>query len=125
MSQTSFKYDYDNSGNLIQRSIQVFPNPTARFSKKENVSELKDSIPDLNVYPNPAFNDLNIEGSLPLESKDAEIVLLNSQGQILKKIKYGGNSTKIDVSSLQAGMYYLNIAYSKKERRGYKVIITK
>lgn len=55
----------------------------------------------INVYPNPACNVINIVGIKPDHTK-----LFNMQGQWIKT--YTDGSTTIDISTLPSGIYYLH-----------------
>ena len=57
----------------------------------------------IKIFPNPAKDELNIITSNTLSS---EIEILNVMGAVLIKTK---NKTKIDISSLNAGVYFLNV----------------
>ena len=70
---------------------------------------------DFKVYPNPAENELYVEGV-----ENAELLILNMQGQIVLKIQLNSDK-KIDVSNLKSGMYMLNIIGAKSSLT-YKIL---
>lgn len=115
-------FSYDAGGNMTQRSLQVLAG-----AKLSNLT--KDSLvtPELNfkIYPNPTNTDLKIEGELPDKISSAKIALLNVNGQVLRQdIYYSGELKSINVSDLKAGMYILELQYSKKKKSSYKIIVT-
>jgi hypothetical protein len=58
----------------------------------------------MNVYPNPANNNLFIEPDT--ESREYFIELINISGQVLKQKRKTGK-TEIDISELPPGLYFL------------------
>ena len=57
------------------------------------------------VYPNPVKTNLTVAGT----DKNARINLLNLNGALLQSIITQDNTTEIDVSSLQQGLYLLQV----------------
>ena len=66
---------------------------------------------DIRVYPNPATNQLIIEG-IVLDRK--EIRIFNTLGQEFQNIKLIDNTT-IDVTNLPTGMYFLKLNTGTKK----------
>jgi hypothetical protein len=63
-------------------------------------------VSGLNVYPNPAANNLVIEGEVELSTA----YIYNSSGQLVKSVKdIKSNTVDIDVSGLNSGLYLVNI----------------
>lgn len=125
ISQTTVVFAYDAAGNQVQRNIIIVLNPRLGnpFHEKE---EKRDSATVVNfkVFPNPTKDVINIEGDLPEGTESAKIFLFNTTGQILKTDTYSGTEKPINVSDLKAGIYYLEVNYSKKNLATYKIIIT-
>lgn len=118
---------YDASGNIIERKIQVVM--VGRIGKFDELkiakdSTLVDNFSEIKIYPNPANTYLNIEGRLPENVAEARLRLINSSGVILKTDFYVGQLKTINVSSLSNGLYILEMQYSKKEAKSFKVIIS-
>ena len=59
----------------------------------------------ISVFPNPVQETLTVNGV----KKDALINVYSMNGALLKTVKAQDNSTKVDVSSLQQGIYFLQI----------------
>jgi hypothetical protein len=59
------------------------------------------------VYPNPVREYLTISGT----EKNEKISLLDMNGTILRTVFSKESSTEIDVSSLQKGVYLLQVGY--------------
>ncbi len=67
--------------------------------------------PEINAFPNPADETLNISLEFPYDV-NAQIVLLNSMGQIVLPIGWSQTFSyekTVDVSNLGTGVYYLMI----------------
>lgn len=73
-----------------------FTNETASIMENDDVAFL--------FYPNPASSIVNIKGN---KAKIKEITLLNYLGQIV--LKQDGSVDKLDVSTLQKGLYMMQI----------------
>ncbi|MGC9344955.1 MAG: T9SS type A sorting domain-containing protein, partial [Bacteroidales bacterium] len=59
------------------------------------------------VYPNPAGDFLNIQ--LPESTLKAQLVLINLQGQMVKRIQINENNSRISLSDLESGFYMLRL----------------
>jgi len=79
------------------------------------VSEVK--VPELNVqvFPNPATDKINV---LLSHQQKASITLRNLNGQIVKSQQAEFNSNIIDISDLEAGVYVVEV----KEENSSKVL---
>ena len=78
--------------------------PTMNFTSSVSENNL-----DITVYPNPAENVLNIDAAESLTS----VKVIGMDGRIVIDNKVDGNSTSVDVSSLDAGSYYYEVVSSK------------
>lgn len=68
---------------------------------------------DINIYPNPASNQINIQGLK--QAKTETISIVNSIGQIVFESNNGfSNLNQFDVSSLKSGIYYLRVLSKDK-----------
>ncbi|MDG1767074.1 MAG: fasciclin domain-containing protein [Flavobacteriales bacterium] len=59
---------------------------------------------NLNIYPNPAADQMTIAGDLPV---NARMFITDASGRIIMSDNFFGSRT-IDVSSLESGMYFLS-----------------
>lgn len=71
-------------------------------SLKENSSEL-----NINIYPNPAEDNINIE--LKNEIK-GNVVITNQLGQVVKEMNIDGKELTIDIEDLTSGIYFINVS---------------
>ena len=94
-------YDKDNIGDSISVVYEFITPPDLRIRTCfEGVS--------LSVYPNPAVDYLNVEvNGLPL--KPISVVLYDAVGKKVKTLSMTSNSSKVSVSNLEQGVYYLQI----------------
>lgn len=101
--------------NIDARSNLSMAEPTLLKVDKSDI--------DIKVYPNPAVEIVNVElGDIDVVS---EIKLFNSQGQlvsVLPKVEY---KNKINVSTLNSGMYLIAITNNNGERVTRKIMIQK
>jgi hypothetical protein len=117
-SQNAIKYDYDAAGNMTQKYIQVI---NMRVAKKE---QLKDSLLDFKIYPNPTKDQITIEGALYKNSKEAKISIYNINGALVMSDTYSGFKKTIQLSNFNSGIYFLEIKYSRERANNYRIVIT-
>jgi hypothetical protein len=78
-------------------------------------------IKDVNVYPNPANEQLNI--SIPALGEAVTVSIYNLNGQVVKTTQLEGNMiTPIDISTLSGGMYLVRIVSAEGTLRVTKKI---
>jgi hypothetical protein len=71
----------------------------------ENTSE--DQIQEINIYPNPAKEMLNIE--IPALDQNILISIFNTDGKLVKSMQAAGNTkTNLDLSSFSTGLYLVH-----------------
>jgi hypothetical protein len=76
------------------------------------IVEINNDIESLNIYPNPASDQITIEFDLA-ETKNTSMEIKNVLGQTIKKDNsdffVGTNNIKIDVSKLPKGLYFVQL----------------
>ena len=90
-----------------KKGNEVWGEPTSVSSKKSSFKKLR-------VFPNPTKSHISIQGIDPRKIK-----LIDIQGKEIFEIKFSRDSNEIDVSTLENGMYILQIQteeniYSKR-----------
>jgi GEVED domain/Secretion system C-terminal sorting domain len=94
----------DFNGNFTYSSIVVV--------KGDKIASLK--VTD--CYPNPANRDVNLIVTSPIEDK-ITLVVTDVTGKVLQRnqtgLLAGNNKVKLDVSTLNSGMYFIKILCSK------------
>lgn len=73
------------------------------FGPTVNVPEVVNNKVNMNIYPNPAVDQLNVQ-----LSKNADMVIYNIMGQVVRTQEghVGGNT--IDLNGLNAGVYFIS-----------------
>jgi hypothetical protein len=94
-------YRVFNKNNPLDSATLYF---NISYSKPSGLNDLMEN--NLNIYPNPVTNKINIETMLDLQNVTLKIV--NSLGEIVMK-KQLISDTGFDVSNLKNGVYFLNI----------------
>jgi hypothetical protein len=77
-----------------------------------------DSIDDINIYPNPSFGKINITSSHDIQN----VKVFDMLGR-LAYIKNGIEGNSMDLSSLQKGIYILNISDNNGKMFNHKLIL--
>ncbi|HPE75164.1 MAG TPA: glycoside hydrolase family 44 protein [Draconibacterium sp.] len=77
------------------------------------VDEIKRPDFDLNIYPNPAKETLNID-FIQAGNKEVTFEIFNASGQSINKFKYqnsfiGKNHIETDISKLENGIYWISV----------------
>ena len=110
---------YQSSFTIFNDSLQSSNRIT--YSQYCNSMGIEDQnkLDEINIYPNPVIEILNID--VPLELIDGELVLLNMFGQELQKKIISNKLTEINLSNFESGSYFIFI---KKEAvvNKYKII---
>ncbi|WP_298541870.1 polysaccharide lyase [uncultured Aquimarina sp.] len=77
-------------------------------------------VDSFSYYPNPANNSIFMNG---IDASVHEIVIYSVNSQIVKSIKLGKeNSTSINVESLNAGLYFIELRSFKGGSKRYKLV---
>lgn len=88
-----------------------------------SLSYVEDKNP-ISVFPNPAFNEINLINQGP--NKINSLSILNGLGQIQEVTEtVNQNTISIDVLHLTSGIYYLIINFNNGEKRIEKISIIK
>ncbi len=94
-------YRVFNKNNPLDSATLYF---NISYSKPSGLNDLMEN--NLNIYPNPVTNKINIETMLDLQNATLNIV--NSLGEIVMK-KQLISDTEFDISNFKNGVYFLNI----------------
>jgi PKD repeat protein len=85
---------------FVQTSDEIKPKTTTGITKVTAKDGLK-------IYPNPAKNLINIENQNGLFN---QVKIMNAVGQLIKDISLKNGTNKVDISEMNAGIYYLLIS---------------
>jgi hypothetical protein len=121
-------FDYDNSGNQINRRFiyvasGVYKNSGLKANDENKLLDT-DIYEDIKYYPNPVISELFIKWKNQDENYVNHIELYSINGQLIKKFD---NLTKsdeinIDFQGFMSGYYILNLIYSNGEIKNLKII---
>jgi len=78
----------------------------------QNINELTETSQELNIYPNPANNFVQIEWNV---SSNQKIEIFNITGQEIYSNQLTDNNLKINVSSFEKGIYVLRVGNITKK----------
>lgn len=121
--ENNLVFSYDKAGNLMQRKVQTMVGGRLGKINSKDSSHVQPAE-NFKVFPNPTNQYINLEGDLPVHILQADVILSNLEGKVLKTDQYYGKTKALDISTLKSGMYLLEMRYSKEERTTYKIIIT-
>lgn len=113
----SVTYTYGDRGSFDITMTAKEEGTNASFTKvkrvtvdfRDNIEEIEDLI-SLNIFPNPAFNTLNINMSLN-DVETINVAVLDMHGRVVytNEMNSNGINEKIDVSNFAAGLYQVRI----------------
>lgn len=98
----------------------IMTNPTA------NAIETYQNIPLVSkVYPDPAKSEINIDFNKSITDKNATVTIYNGMAKLVKAFAITdlANTTKINVTNLKNGTYFVYIKYGDKNEC-HKLVIT-
>ncbi|MCB2219268.1 MAG: T9SS type A sorting domain-containing protein [Bacteroidetes bacterium] len=97
------------NGNGSTSGDQIHLSQFVPGSINVGISENKED--DLKIFPNPSEGIVNISKNSVSES---DLTVLNVNGQVVFKEKTNGKQTKIDLSFLKKGVYFIQIDQSTR-----------
>ena len=74
-----------------------------------SVSNFEKTDNNLNIYPDPASDNITIEGT-----QNAVVEILNLQGQLIKSFVTNDIHTTLNISALEKGMYFIEVKTDSK-----------
>jgi hypothetical protein len=80
------------------------------------LTKVADALPTLsvNIFPNPASSEINIDLHLLEGQGKVELILLNLNGQVVQQqTSLSGGISKMDVADLPSGIYFLKLQTAK------------
>jgi hypothetical protein len=114
---TGYRFVEWNDGDTNNpRSITVTQdtNFMAIFGRYVSITDIE--APAINVYPNPAKDNITI--ILPEGNSNMVFTLYDMQGKALIKQDINNNKDVVDISRLAAGIYLYNLTYGKQDYKG-------
>ncbi len=101
--ETMYIADQDNN------RIRMVRDTTQDYTNIQNLSAPKNG---LRIYPNPASNELIVDGA-----EGSELTIYNTIGQSFNKLRMTKNKEEIDVSKLVPAMYIIQIISPSGEKQ--------
>lgn len=109
-----FKFRFDGSGgnNIYIDDINLYSGAPSDNLITSGISENTSLIHELEVYPNPADEELNVHFTIPSD-QDVLIQIQDVSGKVtqnqLVKAKVGSNLVMMNTEKLSSGLYFMNI----------------
>lgn len=112
----SFRAADDDPGHLVKAAIDLFEVAEGTVG----VYSIIDENIKINAMPNPSQNTFSVTYDM-LEA--GELLLSNSQGQILTKIKLSNNTGNLNIGdNLDSGIYFLQIQSADKISKPLRLV---
>lgn len=96
----------DASGNQFNATINGATWSTDFICSGVSINEI-DKLINMDIYPNPANGDLNIQAE---ELQIEEVLIKDLNGKILIKQSVNNSSASVDLSILSTGSYYVEVS---------------
>ena len=131
----SIGYEYDASGNRTHRTIYLpsrqssleneidAPQTRATITEEASMPKYEDFLGERKVviYPNPTRGMIRIEFQGYGEMNNAQLLLYNMQGNLLRQVNNVESSATLDLTPYPAGMYILVLSEGKS-RSQWRII---
>lgn len=117
-SLTKREFICNNTGSVMYRTGKV---AMENAVTETAVKDLKEEVIKINaIMPNPTTGRFTVTLSQPL--KNANILLLNTNGSVIERKKESGSTLSFDVSKHASGTYYVRIENEGGSSITFKVI---
>ena len=133
-------FNYDNSGNRTDRSIEVvllkkqnstIKNDTLNTQDlstltKDSVNQIAPSTDDkFNVFPNPVNEILNIQYTSENSILEYSFQIFDESGRLFYSGKLTQNKNEVNLGKAKSGIYYLVVTSTNGENRFFWKLIKK
>lgn len=118
-------YDMSPNGRYICGFGMYGETPTAYvfdLFHTVGIDEMEAAQVKASVYPNPASEELHVDLPFDYTELDTTLTLVNMQGQVVRKLDAPSTSNTIDIRSLSAGIYLLDVN-ANGSHKTFKVIV--
>lgn len=118
----------ENDYGLSADSIDFKLKNSVQTNVKNYFSESgKLKVGDIEIYPNPTSNEINLRFNLVEEKNDVNVKVVNYNGQVLSTIfngnKDNGNHTlNYSLTSFASGVYFVIISINNENIVSHKII---
>lgn len=117
----AYCFDYSTTPETVWTDIYSVPGTSVSVVSGPNNT----SGAFLNAYPNPTSDIINLDYELPSQVRNANLYIINSNGQVLREFMIDGHSNHIsmNVNELSAGVYHYYIKYDQQQTESKKIIV--
>lgn len=114
---------YDITGPVYYSfsTYKILPRDANDIVLVSQVGMQENQLENIKVYPNPASNFVTIES---VNQLNANIMMLDTRGAIVKQFNLTNTSERIDISDLSSGIYHIRVISSEGLAQ-YKLVIQK
>ena len=119
-------YSYDYSSYPYKTNTYIYNlDAYASVNNPVNFSVIPNSQNALKSFPNPAKDTITLSYSLPDNTQDATLNIMNINGKIMKSFTIDNHfeNLKVDVSNFNSGVYFYTIATGNKITASSKFIV--
>ncbi|MHB8259873.1 MAG: T9SS type A sorting domain-containing protein [Bacteroidia bacterium] len=112
---TTINYSwYQNATNALVVSLNQKPSGLAKeiqylAGSSANISSVKQNVSSINLYPNPAKDEINLSISQFDHSKANSVEVYNTIGECVHRQTITSSNSQINVSNLAEGVYNISI----------------
>lgn len=99
--------DYDGNSRVGNVDIGAFEYGSGLKSAISTEKEIAPANNDFRIFPNPATNVITV--STPQFNEEATLNLYSGMGKLIKSTQSNLSNTKIDVSDLASGLYFIEL----------------
>ena len=110
-ADTGYFYTITSFDNQTHTSASVYASPVWVDPLIIGVHDISRSNRSIQIYPNPANDKIFIE--LP-DFKNTSIAINRIDGQLMQKISLQAEKTKIDISNLSKGIYFIQVTNGRE-----------
>ena len=107
----------------LEDSIREFALSKNLISQTNEINVAEDSTKSLfefEIYPIPTKDYVLIDNENSLEN--VNVLLFSSEGKIIKNLNLNLENTKLDISTLEKGIYYLKFIKDGEEIHQHKIV---
>ncbi|MCB0554932.1 MAG: T9SS type A sorting domain-containing protein, partial [Phaeodactylibacter sp.] len=120
----------NDNGNILASGAIFGASQSTGFcssGNREGLNAIENGVGQIELFPNPARQQLTVAFSLP-EGDRVQVKVVSLAGAVLyseeASMEAGRQEVRLDVSTLQSGMYFLEVT-SKGERQAKKFVIAR
>jgi len=128
--------DFANPDEMWVSGFWTLPNGRnypwiAQLAKPKAMSSTSESADPVvtKVFPNPVAQRVSVEFTIPPAAKNVSVVLLNTAGKVIEKLinttphKTGLSRFSFDVSSLDKGIYFVEVRLDNQKSVTKKIVV--